>query len=192
MSNLKIKDDVRLSGSIKKLDKSQLNPLIYDAVQSNQKLYHTFKSHSLKFKQICLIACKTENVPRSIILYLMFMAVEMFIKAEIIDKLKLNSYVEIKSSKLHQSGQLSLRKIGHQIFQFLYILRSKKEEYPEFGHLLILLGELEKVCAEFPIDKNRYCDLRYNCKDDGELIFEDDSYSMEICMLAEEVLKHVY
>lgn len=182
------KVDININdSSSKKLEQKEI---------SNENfLYEVLKNQYNDWKNITMMALEQSN-NKSILLYFMFVTVEIYIKAELTRNFNIISYDQCVPNFFfnNPNQQFQLSQLKHKVKMMLGHVNNNKNNpmFVDLKSLIEIRRELEKLKVD-KIINNDYTDLRYNCDSETNFLFpkEANIISNEEKEKIKEVLKYV-
>lgn len=164
-------------------------------ISNENPLYEVLKNQYNDWKNITMIALEQSN-NKSILLYFMFVTVEIYIKAELTKNFNIISYDQCIPNFFFNSPnqQFQLRQLKHKVKMMLGHVNNNKNNpmFADLKNLIKIRRELEKLKID-KIINNDYTNLRYNCDDKTNFLFlkEENIISNKEKEKIKEVLKYV-
>ena len=164
-------------------------------ISNENPLYEVLKNQYNDWKNITMIALEQSN-NKSILLYFMFVTVEIYIKAELTRNFNIISYDQCIPNFFFNSPnqQFQLRQLKHKVKMMLGHVNNNKNNpmFADLKNLIKIRRELEKLKID-KIINNDYTNLRYNCDDKTNFLFlkEENIISNKEQEKIKEVLKYV-
>ena len=164
-------------------------------ISNENPLYEVLKNQYNDWKNITMIALEQSN-NKSILLYFMFVTVEIYIKAELTRNFNIISYDQCIPNFFFNSPnqQFQLRQLKHKVKMMLGHVNNNKNNpiFADLKNLIKIRRELEKLKID-KIINNDYTNLRYNCDDKTNFLFlkEENIISNKEEEKIKEVLKYV-
>lgn len=182
------KVDININdSSSKKLEQKEIS--------NENLLYEVLKNQYNDWKNITMIALEQSN-NKSILLYFMFVTVEIYIKAELTRNFNIISYDQCVPNFFfnNPNQQFQLSQLKHKVKMMLGYVNNNKNNpmFVDLKYLIEIRRELEKLKVD-KIINNDYTDLRYNCDSETNFLFpkEANIISNEEKEKIKEVLKYV-
>lgn len=136
----------------------------------------------------------TLSINKSIALHIMFLIIEIYIKAECVKEFNIINFTQKIQNIQYKDGMpyFQLKQVGHDINYFFNIV-NKIEEYPMFTNLSALLKIKKRLDdLELPDNiKKDYISLRYNCDLKGNYLYQNDTLSENDIEKIKEVINNV-
>ena len=192
----KILDIKKISNKVDiNIDDSSSKNLKQKEISNENPLYEVLKNQYSDWKNITMIALEQSN-NKSILLYFMFVTVEIYIKAELTRNFNIISYDQCVPNFFFNSSnqQFQLSQLRHKVKMMLGHVNNNKNNpmFVDLKNLIEIRRELEKLKVD-KIINNDYTDLRYNCDSETNFLFpkEANIISNEEKEKVKEVLKYV-
>lgn len=192
----KILDIKKISNKVDiNIDDYSSKKLEQKEIGNENLLYEVLKNQYNDWKNITMITLEQSN-NKSILLYLMFITVEIYIKAECVRYFmikKLNQDIPyVTFNNFRRPFRVS--RISHKVNDILNDISDSKDNdlLLNFDNLIKIRRELEKLKVD-KIINDKYTDLRYNCGNNTNFLFpkEENIISNEEKEKIKEVLKYV-
>lgn len=192
----KILDIKKISNKVDiNIDDSSSKNLKQKEISNENPLYEVLKNQYSDWKNITMITLEQSN-NKSILLYFMFVTVEIYIKAELTRNFNIISYDQYVPNFFFNSPnqQFQLSQLRHKVKMMLGHVNNNKNNpmFVDLKNLIEIRRELEKLKVD-KIINNDYTDLRYNCDSETNFLFpkEANIISNEEKEKVKEVLKYV-
>ena len=150
--------------------------IIENEINKTNEIYEVFRQQYLDWKKTLTNTIKCTN-NKSILLYIMFVTVEIYIKSEVIRCCNINHFKDVIKD-VHYKNENSFFKIsfiGHDLYEFFRFLEKNQDK--RFLKIKKLL-ELEKRIMLIDVYKNinnNYTSLRYNCDNNGNYLLKNEA-----------------
>ncbi len=174
-------------------NKDFLNKTTRKRDEKNKFFYEVYKKQYSDWKNILIQELKLSN-NKCILTYIMFITVEVYIKAELIKTFNIDDMhrsvkeISYKSTKKN----FVLGQIDHDLNSFFKFIDDNQDN-PMLKNLIKLLIIRDKIELLELGDKitNDYMSLRYNYNKQGDLLIENNVLEKEYKEKIEEVIKYV-
>lgn len=138
-------------------------------------LYIVLKEQYLEWKKI-LNSTLSSSSNKSIALHIMFLIIEIYIKAECVKEFNISNFTDKIPDIYYQKGKcyFELRQIGHDLNHFFSMVSNSNVNnsnfmFTNFKGLLEIKKRIDDLALPDTI-KNNYMSLRYNCSLKGEFL----------------------
>ncbi len=174
-------------------EQSLFNSINDKQTKISRNLYSVIRRQYMDLKELNLRMLPFCN-NKSETLYIMFLTIEIYIKAEVTKNFNITSYDDKKEGILYKNrnSYFSLSQIGHEIYYFFDFIDSNCQN-PFYVDLLKFQTIQEKVEQLDLPEKTRrdYISLRYNCDKQTEFFFENNDIDLDEKDEIKEVMKYV-
>lgn len=151
--------------------------IIIDQIDKSNNLYLLLRKQYLDWKNI-LIDVLSNSTNKSIALYIMFLTVEIYIKAECVKEFNIINFDDRVENVSYKKGvpYFQLKQIGHGLNYFFEVINDSSK-YPKFTNLSNLKEIQQRIDDLNLYDTviNNYMSLRYNCNLNGEFLYKENN-----------------
>ena len=170
-----------------------LNKATRERDEKNKVFYGVYKKQYSDWKNILVQELKLSN-NKSILTYIMFITVEVYIKAELIKTFNLDDVHRSVKEIIYRPKKKNfvLNQVNHDINYFFKFIDDNHDNpmLKNLIKLLIIRDKIELLELDNKI-KNDYVSLRYNYNKQGDFLIEDNILEKEYKEKIEEVIKYV-
>lgn len=172
---------------------SLLDSIIENQTEKTNSLYKVLREQYLEWKKI-LINILSSSTNKSIALHIMFLIVEIYIKAECVRDFNIID-VSDRISGINYKKNISyfdLMQIGHNLNYFFGIVKNGSPNFPLSNYTDILKIKERIDDLELPdAIKEDYMSLRYNCRRNGDFLCVDNEINERDIERIKEVINIV-